>query len=377
MTPGQRRNDSVSVTSPSGALSTVNHNLNRSGLFTWISSSSGLSRMSFSVCEGTAGFSTSHGAPLLWSHSHTWLIAGKHFSTLTWLANSRWQTVWSWGSFITCVMICNMGVIPGRKQRTMWPKVCGHVFSQLGSKSIKVTETSAWSNSLTFRNAKMNEIQIKLIHHLWLNRSYIIYLFYLCWIGSWELCELCVITLSQWQCWLICCKSNTATSPTTVTSVKLVRWRYCDNQDGYKSSKTRAGLTCATASYKRHTGLCRRGLIRYVISEFMQGKSEQIQSDEPFRQNVIRFFGKSWCILENTAQLCRLSCYLLTSTEAWALTFDASWIAHFNICCFQHLESKMRCFLLKHIFLGCGKFQILNLRQYKDSWAGFGGYQLN
>lgn len=64
----------------------------------------------------------------------------KHLSTLmelTWLANSRWQTVWSWGSFITAVMSCNMGVIPGRKQQVsaevklqtynMWPKVCGHL----------------------------------------------------------------------------------------------------------------------------------------------------------------------------------------------------------------------------------------------------------
>lgn len=34
---------------PSGALSRVNHSLNLSGWFTWISSSSGRSRMSFSV----------------------------------------------------------------------------------------------------------------------------------------------------------------------------------------------------------------------------------------------------------------------------------------------------------------------------------------
>lgn len=74
----------------------------------------------------------------------------KHHSTLmelTWLANSRWQTVWSWGSFITAVMICNMGVIPGRKQQVsaeveiqtynMWSKVCGHLMvwaKHLGSK---------------------------------------------------------------------------------------------------------------------------------------------------------------------------------------------------------------------------------------------------
>lgn len=39
--------------SPSGALSTVNHSLKRSGWFTWISSSSSRSRMSFSVWEET------------------------------------------------------------------------------------------------------------------------------------------------------------------------------------------------------------------------------------------------------------------------------------------------------------------------------------
>lgn len=58
---------------------------------------------------------------------------------LTWLANSRWHTVRSWGSFMMAVMICNMGVMPERKQvhiqtdgvRT---KVCGHRFSSLRSK---------------------------------------------------------------------------------------------------------------------------------------------------------------------------------------------------------------------------------------------------
>lgn len=33
----------------------------------------------------------------------------------TWFANSRWQTVVSWGSFITALMICNMGVMPAGK----------------------------------------------------------------------------------------------------------------------------------------------------------------------------------------------------------------------------------------------------------------------
>lgn len=50
--------------------------------------------------------------------------APPRWRNLTWLANSRWQTVGSWGSFMMAVMICSMGVIPAATPTLM------HVFNK-------------------------------------------------------------------------------------------------------------------------------------------------------------------------------------------------------------------------------------------------------
>lgn len=78
--------------SPSGALSTVNHSLKRSGWFTWISSSSSRSRMSFSVWEETKDL------VFLPKHPHYWnsdFFSFPHDLKLKWVfswSSPGWQT---------------------------------------------------------------------------------------------------------------------------------------------------------------------------------------------------------------------------------------------------------------------------------------------